>query len=284
MFNLVLINLFITIIYLFFGFITGILSSLTGIGGGLFIVPTIIATDEWTNYNIIIQNAIGTSSIIILFVSISATFVYLRKKIVDIRLGLLSSIITIPFAFIGSILTSFLSSNYMSVIFGLLLLLISFKFMSTRINLFNFKFSALNNGSKRKITDISGNTYSYNVNFRYVFIFMIITGLLSGFLGIGGGVIIVPLYRLLFKIPIKIAVATSLFIMMFTSTGASLGHFLLGNIVFEIFILMLIGIIIGTQIGTRLLTNLNVKYLEPMLGLLFFIIGLILIYNNLLSL
>ena len=283
MFNLTLITWFITVLHLFFGIITGILSSLTGIGGGLFIVPTIIATDEWTNYNIIIQNAIGTSSIIILFVSISATFVYLRKKIVDIRLGLLSSIITIPFAFIGSILTSFLSSNYMSVIFGLLLLLISFKFMSTRINLFNFKFSAFNNGSKRKITDISGNTYSYNVNFRYVFIFMIISGLLSGFLGIGGGVIIVPLYRLLFKIPIKIAVATSLFIMMFTSTGASLGHFLLGNIVFEIFILMLIGIIIGTQIGTRLLTNLNIKYLEPMLGLLFFIIGLILIYNNLLS-
>ncbi len=284
MFNLVLINLFITIIYLFFGIITGILSSLTGIGGGLFIVPTIIATDEWINYNIIIQNAIGTSSIIILFISISATFVYLRKKIVDIKLGLLSSIITIPFAFIGSILTSFLSSNYMSVIFGLLLLLISFKFISARINLFNFKFSALNNGSKRKITDINGNTYSYNVNFRYALIFMIISGILSGFLGIGGGVIIVPLYRLLFKIPIKIAVGTSLFIMMFTSAGASLGHFLLGNIVFEIFILMLIGIIIGTQIGTRLLTNLNVKYLESMLGLLFFIIGLILIYNNLLFL
>lgn len=284
MFNLVLIDLFIIIIYLFFGIITGILSSLTGIGGGLFIVPTIIATDELINYNIVTQNAIGTSSIIILFVSISATFVYLRKKIIDIKLGLLSSIITIPFAFIGSILTSFLSSNYMSIIFGLLLLFISFKFISTRINLFNFKLSTFNNGSKRKITDLNGNTYSYNINFRYTFIFMIIAGLLSGFLGIGGGVIIVPLYRLLFKIPIKIAVATSLFIMMFTSAGSSLGHFLLGNIIFEIFILMLIGIILGTQIGTRLLANLNVKYLESMLGILFFIIGLILIYNNLLSL
>jgi len=283
MFNLVLITWFITILYLLFGIITGILSSLTGIGGGLFIVPTIIATDELINYSISTQNAIGTSSIIILFVSISATFVYLRKKIVDVKLGLLSAIITIPFAFLGSILTSFLSSNYMSIIFGLLLLVISLKFISTRINLFNFQFFNFNHGSKRKITDLEGNSYSYTVNFRYVFIFMIISGILSGFLGIGGGVIIVPLYRLLFKIPIKIAVATSLFIMMFTSTGASIGHFLLGNIIFEIFILMLVGIIIGTQIGTRLLANLNVKYFESMLGILFFIIGLILIYNNLLS-
>ena len=283
MFNLVLITWFITILYLLFGIITGILSSLTGIGGGLFIVPTIIATDELINYSISTQNAIGTSSIIILFVSISATFVYLRKKIVDVKLGLLSSIITIPFAFLGSILTSFLSSNYMSIIFGLLLLVISLKFISTRINLFNFQFFNFNHGSKRKITDLEGNSYSYTVNFRYVFIFMIISGILSGFLGIGGGVIIVPLYRLLFKIPIKIAVATSLFIMMFTSTGASIGHFLLGNIIFEIFILMLVGIIIGTQIGTRLLANLNAKYFESMLGILFFIIGLILIYNNLLS-
>ena len=283
MFNLTLITWSITILHLFFGIITGILSSLTGIGGGLFIVPTIIATDELINYTISTQNAIGTSSIIILFISISATFVYLRKKIVDVKLGLLSSIITIPFAFIGSILTSFLSSNYMSIIFGLLLLVISLKFISTRITLFNFQFSNFNHGSKRKITDLEGNSYSYTVNFRYVFIFMIISGILSGFLGIGGGVIIVPLYRLLFKIPIKIAVATSLFIMMFTSTGASIGHFLLGNIIFEIFILMLIGIIIGTQIGTRLLTNLNVKYLESVLGILFFSIGLILIYNNLLS-
>ena len=283
MFNLVLITWFITILYLLFGIITGILSSLTGIGGGLFIVPTIIATDELINYSISTQNAIGTSSIIILFVSISATFVYLRKKIVDVKLGLLSAIITIPFAFLGSILTSFLSSNYMSIIFGLLLIVISLKFIFTRINLFNFQFFNFNHGSKRKITDLEGNSYSYTVNFRYVFIFMIISGILSGFLGIGGGVIIVPLYRLLFKIPIKIAVATSLFIMMFTSTGASIGHFLLGNIIFEIFILMLVGIIIGTQIGTRLLANLNVKYFESMLGILFFIIGLILIYNNLLS-
>ena len=141
MFNLTLINWFITILHLFFGIITGILSSLTGIGGGLFIVPTIIATDELINYTISTQNAIGTSSIIILFISISATFVYLRKKIVDVKLGLLSSIITVPFAFLGSILTSFLPSNYMSIIFGLLLLVISLKFISTRITLFNFQFS-----------------------------------------------------------------------------------------------------------------------------------------------
>ena len=93
MFNLVLITWFITILYLLFGIITGILSSLTGIGGGLFIVPTIIATDELINYSISTQNAIGTSSIIILFVSISATFVYLRKKIVDVKLGLLSHLL-----------------------------------------------------------------------------------------------------------------------------------------------------------------------------------------------
>ena len=80
---------------------------------------------------------------------------------------------------------------------------------------------------------------------------------MAGLLGIGGGVIQVPILNLIFGVPIHISIATSLFIIIFTSSFGTVTHFLLGNVLLTVGIFLAMGTIIGGQIGAH--TSLKIE-------------------------
>ena len=95
----------------------------------------------------------------------------------------------------------------------------------------------------------------------------LVAGFASGLLGIGGGVVMVPVLIIVGKISMHKAVATSMFIMIFTSIAGVAIKISQGHIHPDLAIFLVIGIIIGAQIGPRLIQKINTKLLQQIFGL-----------------
>ncbi len=259
----------------------GIISSLTGIGGGSFIVPVLIIF-----FNISTHKAIGTSLLIVIFTAISSTFAYYKQKRIDYKSGLYLIIGTIPGALIGSYLTIFFSSRELAFLFGFFLIFISFRifYKAFKKNENNKKFKNIKNKkyySYVEIIDSKGEVFKYYANIPLGILFSILAGISSGMFGVGGGALAVPIMHIIVGMPMHIAIATSMFIMIFTSISGVIGHILLGNVLIELAIPLCIGIIFGTQIGAFIARKLKARILEIIFGLILIIISLNLILKNL---
>ena len=103
-----------------------------------------------------------------------------------------------------------------------------------------------------------------------------VAGFMSAFLGIGGGVIIVPVMVLLFKYGIKKAIGTSLATIVPTSLVGVTTHYIIdkGNIYFLAAIFIVLGSVAGAKLGAVLANKINSKYLAALFGVLLLVTGL----------
>lgn len=84
------------------------------------------------------------------------------------------------------------------------------------------------------------------------FVLSLFTGVLSGLLGIGVGVLLVPILLLVVYLPMHVAVGTSMFLMLLTSLSGVFEHYTLGNIDFFYVVLLGVGALVGAQVGAYL--------------------------------
>ncbi len=250
-----------------FGFLIGTVASMTGIGGGIFIVPLLTLF-----YDFSMTHAVGTSLTAIIFTSIASTANYSRQKRIYYKIGLILAITTSPGALLGAYLTSIISPRLLGLIFGLFLLFVASRMM------INFSFSK----SKQSIAE-KGTHYSFVGSEKELFgartrilhgaALSFFGGLTSGLLGIGGGVLVVPIMSLALVMPIHVAVATSMFTMVFTSISGVVQHFSLGNIRFEYVLPLALGTILGAQVGAYTSKRLSSKNLRRIFGIVLIVVS-----------
>jgi uncharacterized membrane protein YfcA len=95
------------------GFFIGTVAAMTGVGGGIFIVPLLTVA-----YSFAPANAVGTSLTTITFTAIAATVSYSRQKRIYYKAGLILATATGPGAVLGAYLTSVIPSATLGLIFG----------------------------------------------------------------------------------------------------------------------------------------------------------------------
>jgi uncharacterized protein len=230
------------------GILAGIISGLLGVGGGIVIVPVLVALNETP------LHSVATSCLAILIISISGSYENWRsgnfkwKKIIS--LGIPAAITSQ----IGVVAASSLPPKVLLILFGVLLF----------INVYLISLH-------RKIKE--GKEFTSNMSESSA---RIITGGLAGFLsglfGVGGGVIMVPLQVILLKEDIKTAIQTSLGVIVITALSATIGHSLAGNVLYKTGILVGVGGAIGAQMGTRFLKKLPGKQTAILFALLMIVI------------
>jgi uncharacterized membrane protein YfcA len=255
-----------------FGFLVGIIASLTGIGGGAFIVPILTIL-----YDFVPANAVGTSLTSIIFTAAASTINYARQKRIYYKTGLILAITTAPGAFLGARLTRIIPPNLLGLIFGFFIIFVALR-MIININDFRRKKA---NPEKVQITlksdkEVVGS--GRNVLFGAGLSFF--GGLASGLLGIGGGVLVVPIMVFALKMPIHNATATSMFTMIITSISGVAEHYMANHIYFEYALLLALGTIFGAQVGAYTSKKISGKNLRRIFGivLLFVSIQMILKY------
>jgi len=244
------------------GLFAGMLGAMLGIGGGIFIVPFLSLL-----LHIPIQTAIGCSLVTIVAGSMTAASTYIRDNVTNIKLGLLLESASIPGAILGALAVTKISSFVLSGLFGLLLLYCSF----AMINYQRKPKQAVPH--KKPVTEtgqveIIQNQWNESCYFdqeektiiRYRFgkimpamLISAFTGILASLLGVGGGIINIPVMNMIMGVPIKATIATSSFIIMTTAAVGALVFFQNGLINPFVAASLIIGAYIGARIGARLM-------------------------------
>jgi uncharacterized membrane protein YfcA len=263
------------------GLFSGFLGGLLGVGGGIIVVPLLILV-----FNLRAQQAIGTSLVMIIFTALSATFAYSRQKRLDWKVGLMGAVVTVPGAVIGAYLTQFFSSNSLTIIFAVFLFFIAASMFrqSNRTASRDKKVETDRKSTrwvwKRRIIDAYGNVFQYDANIYTGLALLFAGGLASGFFGIGGGLIVVPILAGIVGLPMHIAVATSMLTMIFTSVSGVTTHIMLGHVLFEYAAPIVVGIVFGAQLGARSAKRLRSVSLERVFALVVVVIGIVLIITR----
>jgi len=197
------------IILLFTGLFVGFISGLLGVGGGFIMIPVqfFLLTSLGIDITIAIRVAFGTSLAVILPTAISGAIGHMYRGVVLKEPTIFMGISGIIAAFIGGTLASNILGNYLKIIFGILVLVIV-------ILMILIKYPQYDSKPKKGIL-------------KYLVIGLI-AGILSGFLGIGGGVILVPILSILMGFSMHRAVGTSTAVLIFTSLGGVLAYILNG--------------------------------------------------------
>jgi uncharacterized membrane protein YfcA len=243
----------------------GCIAAMVGLGGGFLVVPLLILV-----WGLEFEVAAGTSLLMIIFTSTSATLAYWRQKRVDVSLGIVIAATTIPGAILGAFVTDRVDPTLLKILLGAFLLAVSVRMMvPSRLG----GGDAGTPGGTRRMVDADGKVFEYSPKPLRAAPGGFLAGLASGTFGIGGGALVVPLLRFGVGVPMHIAAPTSMFAMVFTSATGAIVHAGLGNASFSHAIPLGIGMIVGTQIGARIAKRTKAKVLEKLLGICILVVG-----------
>ncbi|PMB75271.1 MAG: sulfite exporter TauE/SafE family protein [Candidatus Bathyarchaeota archaeon] len=251
-----------------FGFLVGIIASLTGIGGGSFIVPILAIL-----YNFVPANAVGTSLTSIIFTAAASTVNYARQKRIYYKTGLILAVTTAPGAFLGARLTSIIAPNTLGLIFGFFIIFIALR-MIININDFRSKKANLEEGKVQLILKSDKEVIGSGRNLFLGTGLSFFGGLASGLLGIGGGVLVVPIMVFALKMPIHNATATSMFTMIITSISGVAEHYMANHIYLDYVLLLALGTIFGAQVGAYASKRISGKGLRRIFGLVLLFVSI----------
>jgi len=229
----------------------GWVASMIGVGGGIFMVPLLAFFYVPTT-----QIAVGTSLAAIIFNSLSSTLGYARQGVVDFPLGLMLMPSSTLGAWLGAYLTEFISSEGLSLAFGLLLVYVAGLMLWGKT-------------PKDLAARFQSRTSEGRVIYRWPPVVAVggLAGMAAGFFGIGGGIVMVPAITLLLGADIVRAVATSLFVMGPSALIGSIQHAFLGNLRVEFALPLALGIILGAQLGSFTSTRLPKLLLQRLFGI-----------------
>jgi hypothetical protein len=252
----------------FLGFLIGTVAALTGIGGGVFIVPLLTLFYAFSP-----ANAAGTSLTTIVFTALASTLNYSRQKRISYRTGVLLAIVTAPGGILGAYLTTVIPPKMLGALFGFFVIIFVALPMSIDPSSFRLKRSSTSGTSKHTVKP-DEELFDSSRKMLLSALLSFLSGIASGLLGIGGGVLIVPILTLIVGMPIHFATATSMFTMTFTSTSEAVQHSFAKQINFEYALLLALGTVFGAQVGAYVSKRTSGKNLRRIFGLVIVIVGI----------
>ena len=244
-------------------FLAGLLGALTGLGGGVIIVPLLTLI-----FHVDIRYAIGASLVSVIATSSGAAAAYLKEGYSNIRVGMFLEIATTIGALGGAYLATRIPTAAIAIIFGLVLLYSAWASVKTEPDL-----TATEAGPFARLLRLGGHyptpegMRAYHVQgVPAGFGLMYVAGVLSGLLGIGSGAIKVLAMDRALRIPFKVSTTTSNF-MIGVTAAASAGIYLhRGYLDPGIAMPVMLGVLAGALLGARILPGAKVRTLRLIFG------------------
>lgn len=270
-----------TLILLLAAYSAGLLGSLTGLGGGVVIIPVLTL-----GFGVDFHYAVGAALVSSIATSSGSGAAYVREGITNIRLGMFLEIATTLGAVCGAIVAVWLNSSVIAVIFGLTLILtaaMQFRRKSDHAGI-------VGSEAARRLR-LNGTWPQPDGTFRRYelrhvgggFGVMYVAGILSGILGIGSGVLKVIAMDGLMKVPFKVSTTTSNFMMGVTACASAVVYVQRGNIEPGLACPVMIGVLCGALTGARLLPRMKVGLLRKIFAFAVLLVAVNMIYNGLMG-
>ncbi len=256
------------------GLVAGMYGTIVGAGGGFLFVPLLLLTRPDLTPASITTISLGA----VFFNGISGTIAYARQKRIDYKTSLLFAAATVPTASVGALVVSQIPKAPFQLTFGALLIF---------VGIFIFFRKASTSGQaatgwgafSRKLTDGKGNNYEWSYNLPSGLIVSVFVGFLASLLGVGGGILLVPVMVTFFAFPPLVATATSTLTLVFTSLSATATHVAHQdfNGIVQATVLAALGMVIGAQFGARLSQRMSGRLIVRLLAVALAFVGLRLI-------
>jgi uncharacterized membrane protein YfcA len=267
-----------TIIVAIVSFVAGLLGSLTGLGGGVVLVPLLTIF-----FHVDIRYAIGASLVSVIATSSGAAAAYVKEGFSNIRIGMFLEIATTIGALLGAFLATWIPASALAILLGVVLIYSAYLSrkprpeaqrnlpedpLATRLRL---------NGS---FPDLGGKR-SYNVqNVPTGFSLMFGAGALSGLLGIGSGAVKVLAMDQAMRIPFKVSTTTSNFMIGVTAAASAGVYLSRGYVDPGLAMPVMLGVLAGSLLGSRILVKAETKSLRLVFSLVILVLGLQMLYKG----
>ena len=261
-------------------FLAGLLGSLTGLGGGVVLVPLLTLF-----FKVDIRYAIGASLVSVIATSSGAAAAYVKEGFSNIRIGMFLEIATTVGALVGAFLAAFIPTKALAVIFGVMLLYSAYLSrkprpraqrnlspdpLATRLRM-NGDFPSEEGGMRQ-----------YNVQrVPLGFSLMFGAGALSGLLGIGSGAVKVLAMDQAMKIPFKVSTTTSNFMIGVTAAASAGVYLSRGYVDPGLAMPVMLGVLAGSMLGARILVKAETKALRLVFSIVIGVLGLQMLYKGL---
>jgi uncharacterized protein len=256
------------------GAAAGLFGSLLGLGGGILIVP--LLTLGVLGFSLPIRDAVGVSLVCVIVTSGASAGVYLQRHVANLRLGMLLELFTATGALVGGLIAFLIPDRLLAGVFALLLVYTGLSMLRARGATPAAEIAVV---SEDDDTDepapsadgslaerVSGPGYVVREIPRGV-VGATGAGVVSALLGIGGGLIKVPLMHLLMGVPLRIATATSNLMIGITASASAIIYLLRGGIDPYIAGPTALGVFIGASVGSRTIDRVDVRILRVLFTL-----------------
>ncbi|WP_312324136.1 sulfite exporter TauE/SafE family protein [Soonwooa sp.] len=268
------------IIILFLGAVSaGLLGSLTGLGGGVIIIPLLTL-----GFGVPMHYAIGASLISVIGTSSGSAVAFVKEGFTNMRIGMFLEIATTAGAILGALVSGILNPNTIGIIFASILILTVILNLKGKPD----HQETLIKGSLEDKLKLYGTFPDKGVIKNYSarntvpgFLMMVFAGAMSGLLGIGSGALKVLAMDNMMKLPFKVSTTTSNFMIGVTAVAGALIYFQRGEIIPVIVAPVLIGVVVGSLIGAKTLMVSKTKKLKTFFAIVITILSIYMMYNGL---
>lgn len=260
-------------------FIAGFLGSLTGLGGGVVIVPLLTAV-----FGVDIRYAIGASLVSVIATSSGAASAYIKEGYTNLRLGMFLEVATTIGALVGALIATKVSIKALTVVLAIVLFYSAYLSQQPR--------------SENSDNDQSDPIASYlRINGTYPtpdglmsyqihsvpagFGLMVLAGVLSGLLGIGSGALKVLAMDQAMRLPFKVSTTTSNFMIGVTAAASAGVYLQRGYIDPGLSMPVMLGVLPGAWLGARVLVGANSQILRTIFSFVMVAMAFRMVYNSL---
>lgn len=252
--------------------VAAILGSMLGLGGGVFLVPILTLF-----FGIDPKLAVGASAIVVVTNSVVGSTNHLRSRFTNLRLAMLLQVSMAMGAIAGALYGVVADPRVIYGVFGAVLVYAAVSMVLRRER----AVAAPPSGTPDTL-ELGAAFHDPAIQRDVSYIPTKVAGgmgvgaaagVISGMLGVGGGVVMVPAMNLLMRVPVKAAVGTSSFMIGITSVATAFVYYSSGKIDPTLVVPSIIGVFIGGQIGSRLTRRIRAQRLALIFAVILLYLG-----------
>jgi uncharacterized membrane protein YfcA len=252
------------------GVLAGGLGALLGIGGGVFLVPSLLA------FGLPFRNAVGISLMTVIATSTAVSAGTAGRQLINLRLGMLLEVATAAGGLVGGLTARTLSQRTLGILFGGVMAGVSL-LMLTRLDRRNVILDPSADPGRlggRYHEEESGCEIVYRVRRLPVALLMsFVAGNLSNLLGIGGGTIKVPALNAWCGVPMRAAAATSAFMIGVTAVAGAPLYYAHGDVIPHLAGAAVVGVLVGSRVGLGLSARARARWLKLLMAVVLLIVA-----------
>ncbi|HLO86764.1 MAG TPA: sulfite exporter TauE/SafE family protein [Nostocaceae cyanobacterium] len=262
-------------------FSAGLVGALTGLGGGVVIVPLLTSV-----FGVDIRYAVGASLVSVIATSLGAASTYIKKGYTNLRLGMFLEVATTIGAIVGALIATFITVKMLTIVLAVVLIYSAYLSQRPRAEHQNSdsvdplaEYLNLNGTYPTSDGVMPYQVQSLSTGSSIMFV----AGVLSGLLGIGSGAFKVLAMDQAMRLPFKVSTTTSNFMIGVTAAASAGVYLTRGYIDPGLSMPVMLGVLPGAFLGARILIGAKTQILRIIFSLVLVLMALKMVYNSLIG-